>query len=145
MEVARRFFGGRRAGKSQLPVVYTDMDGGGTSNSGSRRISLAVGGNNRVRESRGFHRIYRYFLSFFESVNRNRSFLRSSARLGSANIDFGWGGGVIFGEECGETLQFVKYRHMGRTWREHEWNSQDHDGHISNGTRLNATCILYQN
>lgn len=74
-----RFSGGRRAGESNLPVVYTEMDGGGggnTSIEGSRRISLAVE-DNRVRERRGIRRIFRNFLSMFGSVNLNRSLSRS--------------------------------------------------------------------
>ncbi|KAJ1406917.1 Zinc finger, RING-type [Sesbania bispinosa] len=70
-----RFSGGRRAGDSHLPIVYTEMDGGGNNSNygGSRRISLAVG-SSRVRESRGIRRVFRNFLSFFGSLNRNRSF-----------------------------------------------------------------------
>ncbi|XP_004486987.1 E3 ubiquitin-protein ligase RDUF2 [Cicer arietinum] len=70
-----RFIGGRRAGESHLPVVFTEMDGGNNSNEGSRRISLAVGSNG-VRERRGIRRIFGNFLSFFGSVNLNRSFSR---------------------------------------------------------------------
>ncbi|XP_027342865.1 E3 ubiquitin-protein ligase RDUF1-like [Abrus precatorius] len=76
-----RFAGGRRASDSQLPVVYTEMDGGSNSNEGSRRISLAVG-SGRVRESGGFGRIFRNFFSFFGrigSLNRTRSRSSSSS------------------------------------------------------------------
>ncbi|KAK7272055.1 hypothetical protein RJT34_28425 [Clitoria ternatea] len=72
-----RFSGGRRAGESQLPVVYTEMDGGGgNSNEGSRGMSLAVVGSGRVRESGGIRRVFRNFVSFLRrvgSVGRNRS------------------------------------------------------------------------
>ncbi|CAI8592310.1 unnamed protein product [Vicia faba] len=83
-----RFSGGRRAGEIQLPVVYTEMDGGNNSSEDSRSDSLAVG-SNRVRERRGFRRIIRNFLSFFGYANLNRtvsgsgSFFSRSSRRGS--------------------------------------------------------------
>ena len=80
-----RFSGGRRAGESRLPVVYTEMDGGsgggggGNSNGGTRRISRAVG-SSRVRENRGIGRIFRNFFSFFGRIgSRSRSSSSSSS------------------------------------------------------------------
>ncbi|KAL1345285.1 hypothetical protein AAHE18_08G107100 [Arachis hypogaea] len=80
-----RFSGGRRSGENRLPVVYTEMDGGGSggsnggnSNGGSRRISRAVG-SSRVRENRGIGRIFRNFFSFFGRIgSRSRSSSSSS-------------------------------------------------------------------
>lgn len=88
-----RFSGGRRAGESHFPVVYTEMDGGGINSNGvTRSVSRGVR-STRVRESRGFGRVVRRFMSFFGrrrsesnesmSVSRSRSislFGRSSSR-----------------------------------------------------------------
>lgn len=79
-----RFAGGRRATGSELPVVFTEMDGhsrlnnnhdNNNNNTGvgggvPRRIPFASNGSVRVRESRGFGRVVRGFFSLF---TRNRS------------------------------------------------------------------------
>ncbi|KAK4254933.1 hypothetical protein QN277_008005 [Acacia crassicarpa] len=74
-----RFSGGRRAGESHFPVVYTEMDGGLNTNGAPRTVPRAVR-STRVRESRGFGRIVRNFLSFF---GRRRSRSGSSSSTGS--------------------------------------------------------------
>ena len=71
-----RFTGGRRAAERELPVVYTEMDGGFNTSGAPRRISWASGGS-RSRE-RG--RVGRAFRSFFSFFGRIRS---SSSRSGS--------------------------------------------------------------
>ncbi|KAK7339676.1 hypothetical protein VNO77_20357 [Canavalia gladiata] len=71
-----RFIGGR-----ELPVVYTEMDGGFNGVNGApRRISWdsSVG---RRRESRGFGSALRNLVSFFRS-----SFSRSSSRNSGTNV-----------------------------------------------------------
>ncbi|KAF7805434.1 E3 ubiquitin-protein ligase RDUF2-like [Senna tora] len=69
-----RFSGGRRAGESHFPVVYTEMDGELNTNGVPRTISRASR-STRVRESRGLGRIFRNVLSFF---GRRRSRTSSS-------------------------------------------------------------------
>lgn len=64
-----RFTGGRRLGEGELPVVYTEMDGGFNNNSSNgggmpRRISWAARGSGG-RESGGLRRILRNVLSCF--------------------------------------------------------------------------------
>ncbi|XP_028788409.1 E3 ubiquitin-protein ligase RDUF2-like [Neltuma alba] len=76
-----RFSGGRRAGESHFPVVYTEMDGGLNANGAPRTVSRAAR-STRVRESRGFGRIVRNFLSFF-GRRRSRSSSSSSSSAGS--------------------------------------------------------------
>ncbi|KAK7262486.1 hypothetical protein RJT34_30060 [Clitoria ternatea] len=73
-----RFSGGRRAGESHFPVVYTEMDGGINTNGGARRISRSVR-SNRVRESRGFGRVFRNFCSFFGRFGSSRSYFSNSS------------------------------------------------------------------
>ncbi|TKY48396.1 E3 ubiquitin-protein ligase RING1 [Spatholobus suberectus] len=63
---------GRFAGESHLPVVYTEMDGSGNSNEGSRRISVTMG-SGRVRESRGIGRIFRNLFGRIGALTRSRS------------------------------------------------------------------------
>ncbi|KAI4322122.1 hypothetical protein L6164_021842 [Bauhinia variegata] len=72
-----RFSGGRIAGESHLPVVYTEMDGAINTNGAPRRISRAVSGS-RVSESRGLGRIFRNFFSIF-GRRRSRSISSSSS------------------------------------------------------------------
>ncbi|XP_030449860.2 E3 ubiquitin-protein ligase RDUF1-like [Syzygium oleosum] len=60
-----RFTGGRRAAERELPVVYTEMDGGGFNAGGvPRRISWDST-NRRARERSGLRRAFRSFFSFF--------------------------------------------------------------------------------
>ncbi|KAL2332150.1 hypothetical protein Fmac_019731 [Flemingia macrophylla] len=69
---------GRFAGESHVPVVYTEVESGGTSNDGSRRISLAVG-SGRVRESGGgIGRIFRNLFGRIGALTRSRSLSTSS-------------------------------------------------------------------
>ncbi|XP_061368466.1 E3 ubiquitin-protein ligase RDUF2-like [Gastrolobium bilobum] len=77
-----RFSGGRRAGESHLPVVYTEMDGGLNTNGAPRRFSRTVR-SNRVRESRGFGRVVRNFFSFFGRFGSRSS---SSSNSGSEHV-----------------------------------------------------------
>ncbi|XP_057451654.1 E3 ubiquitin-protein ligase RDUF1-like [Lotus japonicus] len=84
-----RFSGGRRAGESHFPVVYTEVDGGG--GGGSSRISFSVG-SSRVRESRGFRRVFRNFVSFFGNRSRsisNSLFSRSTRRRSTTWVNEG--------------------------------------------------------
>ncbi|OWM70038.1 probable E3 ubiquitin-protein ligase RHC2A [Punica granatum] len=64
-----RFSGGRRGGEGELPVVYTEMDGGFNNNSSNgggipRRISWASRGG-RGRESGGLRRVLRNLFGCF--------------------------------------------------------------------------------
>ncbi|KAK9291253.1 hypothetical protein L1049_009441 [Liquidambar formosana] len=76
-----RFTGGRRAAERELPVVYTEMDGGFNTAAGGapRRISWASRGS-RSRESSGIGRAFRNFFSFFGRLRNSSS--RSSSESG---------------------------------------------------------------
>lgn len=72
-----RFTWGRGAAEHDLPVVYTEIDGGFSTTSGvPRRIAWAPSGT-RSSESGGFRRVFRNFFSFFGR-------LRSSSRHSSS-------------------------------------------------------------
>lgn len=71
-----RFTGGMRAGERQLPVVYTEMDGGFNSGGAPRRISWSSRGN-RSQQRGGIGRMFRNIFSF---LGRRRS---TSSRPGS--------------------------------------------------------------
>ncbi|XP_038906308.1 E3 ubiquitin-protein ligase RDUF1-like [Benincasa hispida] len=74
-----RFTWGRGAAEHDLPVVYTEIDGGFSTTSGvPRRITWASSGR-RSSESGGFRRIFRNFFSFF------RRFRSSSRHSGSGH------------------------------------------------------------
>ena len=96
--VGRFAGGGRRAGDRELPVVYTEMDGGfGGSGSGAPRrvprVRRSSGSNGRIGggESGGFRRVFRNLLSFLRlrrsssssSSNFNYSYSSSSSQSGS--------------------------------------------------------------
>ncbi|EPS71485.1 hypothetical protein M569_03274 [Genlisea aurea] len=70
-----RFSGGRRGGERELPVVYTEMDGGFNSNGVPRRISWGSGGS-VSRNRSGFRRL---FSSLFTCFGRGRSSSNSSS------------------------------------------------------------------
>lgn len=74
-----RFTGGRRAAERELPVVYTEMDGGFNTAGAPRRISWASGGS-RTRESGGVGRVFRNFFSIFGRFRSSSS--RSNAAPG---------------------------------------------------------------
>ncbi|KAK9123937.1 hypothetical protein Sjap_013539 [Stephania japonica] len=78
-----RFSGGRRAGERELPVVYTEMDGGFNTSGAPRRISWTSRGS-RSRQSGGIGAVFRNFLSFFRR-RRSSSSSSSSARSESDN------------------------------------------------------------
>ncbi|XP_042972677.1 E3 ubiquitin-protein ligase RDUF1-like, partial [Carya illinoinensis] len=87
-----RFSGGRRAAvKRELPVVYTEMDGGFGASGAPRRVSW-VSRRSRGRESGGFRRAFRNFFSFLRfrpnssssnSGSESRSMSRSHSHSGS--------------------------------------------------------------
>ncbi|KAK9062955.1 hypothetical protein SSX86_016825 [Deinandra increscens subsp. villosa] len=59
-----RFSGGRRGGERELPVVFTEMDGGFNNNGVPRRIQWASSGN-VSRERNGLSRVLRNLFSCF--------------------------------------------------------------------------------
>ncbi|XP_018855453.1 E3 ubiquitin-protein ligase RDUF2-like [Juglans regia] len=87
-----RFSGGRRAAaERELPVVYTEMDGGLGAGGAPRRVSWASR-RSRGRESGGFRRAFRNFFSFWRSRpdsssahsgSESRSMSRSQSHSGS--------------------------------------------------------------
>lgn len=67
-----RFSGGRRAEGTELPVVFTEVDGGFNTAGAPRMISWAPS-RRRSRESRGLGRAFRNFFSFFGRIGRRVS------------------------------------------------------------------------
>ncbi|KAL3838428.1 hypothetical protein ACJIZ3_023019 [Penstemon smallii] len=59
-----RFSGGRRGGERELPVVYTEMDGGFNNNGAPRRVSWGSRGN-VSRERSGFRRVLHSLFACF--------------------------------------------------------------------------------
>ncbi|PON45813.1 43kDa postsynaptic protein [Parasponia andersonii] len=74
-----RFSGGRRGGERELPVVYTEMDGGFNNGGLPRRISWSSRGS-RGRERSGLSRIFRNLFACFGGT-------RSSASVSSSSSD----------------------------------------------------------
>lgn len=72
-----RFSGGRRGAERELPVVYTEMDGGFNNGGEPRRISWSSRGN-RGRESGGLRRMFRHMFSCFGGVRSQPSHARES-------------------------------------------------------------------
>lgn len=68
-----RFFSGRRSGgEREVPVVYTEMDGGVHSSGAPRRVSW-VSRRSSGRESRGIGRVFRNMMSFLGRIRSNSS------------------------------------------------------------------------
>lgn len=74
-----RFSGGRRGGERELPVVYTEMDGGFNNGGLPRRISWSSRGS-RGRERGGLRRIFHNLFACFGGT-------RSSASVSSSGSD----------------------------------------------------------
>ncbi|KAK1421295.1 hypothetical protein QVD17_23506 [Tagetes erecta] len=83
-----RFSGGRRGGERELPVVFTEMDGGFNNNGVPRRIQWASRGN-VARERSGLGRVLRNLFSCFgrggmgsgDRLSRRSSSLSSTRRV----------------------------------------------------------------
>ncbi|KAL4587700.1 hypothetical protein LXL04_000574 [Taraxacum kok-saghyz] len=139
-----RFSGGRRAGggERELPVVYTEMDGGFNNNSGTpRRIMWESRRNNAGGES-GIGRVFRNMFSFFgrlrPSSNSTNSGAVSIARSRSLSSS-------VFGRMT---------RRRSRTWILDEQNgSKQADVDVSRGrarqeseqdkTRRSTTLVIF--
>ncbi|RVW87376.1 E3 ubiquitin-protein ligase RDUF1 [Vitis vinifera] len=79
-----RFTGGRQAAERELPVVFTEMDGGFNPSGASRRNPWVASGI-RSREGGGFGRVMRNFLSVFGRfrISSSRSSQETGSRQGS--------------------------------------------------------------
>lgn len=74
-----RFSGGVSAAERQLPVVYTEMDGGFNSGGSPRRISW-TSRENRDQQGGGIGRAFRNFFSFFGRRRSSSSGSNSNSR-----------------------------------------------------------------
>ena len=77
-----RFTGGIRAAERELPVVYTEVDGGFNNGGVPRRISWETSVRSS-RESGGFRRVFRSFFSFLGRFRISTSSSSSASRLSS--------------------------------------------------------------
>lgn len=80
-----RFSGGRRGGERELPVVYTEMDGGFNNNGVPRRISWG----SRVsvsRPSSGLRRAFRNLFACFGGVSSSGSSSSSDSRVTHSSV-----------------------------------------------------------
>lgn len=75
-----RFSGGRRGGDRELPVVYTEMDGGFNNNGVPRRISWASRGS-VARERSGFRRVLRNLFGCFGGSRASVASSSSESRM----------------------------------------------------------------
>ncbi|EXB65262.1 E3 ubiquitin-protein ligase RING1 [Morus notabilis] len=73
-----RFSGGRRGGERELPVVYTEMDGGFNNGGLPRRISWSSRGS-RGRERGGLRRVFRNLFACFSGNRASGSDSSSSS------------------------------------------------------------------
>lgn len=80
-----RFAGGRRGGERELPVVYTEMDGGFNNGGAPRRITWAARGN-QGRESSGLSRMFRNLFACFGGGSRTSSSSSSSSTSSDSRI-----------------------------------------------------------
>lgn len=79
-----RLAGGRRAGERELPVVYTEVDGGFNAGGPPRRISW-TSRRSRSRENGGIGRAFQSFFSFFNRLRPSSSSSSSDTRSRSTS------------------------------------------------------------
>ncbi|KAJ0984015.1 hypothetical protein J5N97_002371 [Dioscorea zingiberensis] len=84
-----RFAGSRRTGERELPVVYTEVDGGFTGGGAPRRVSWAARGS-RSRERGLIGRTFRHFLSFFRHLGSSSRRSHRGSPMFSRNHRSSW-------------------------------------------------------
>ncbi|XP_062085005.1 E3 ubiquitin-protein ligase RDUF2 [Humulus lupulus] len=114
-----RFFSGRRGGEREVPVVYTEMDGGLHSGGAPRRVSWVSRRSRGGRESRGIGSVFRNMFSFLgrirpNSTSSSSSSTRTESESGSLNRSRSYSIGSVFS------------RHMRR--RNRAWVLDDQTG-----------------
>lgn len=80
-------FAGSRNGESELPVVYTEMDGGFNNNDTAPRSISWNSRVSRARDSNGIGRAFRGIFSFFGRLRSNSSASSTAARTGSSESE----------------------------------------------------------
>ncbi|KAK1426800.1 hypothetical protein QVD17_15480 [Tagetes erecta] len=110
-----RFSGGRRggSGERELPVVYTEMDGGFNSNSGTPRRIIWDSRRNNVTEG-GIRRVFRNMFSFFGR-------LRSS----TTSVSNSGGGSIVRSRSLSNSVFGRMSRRRSRTWILDEQHEHD--------------------
>ncbi|XP_015874028.3 E3 ubiquitin-protein ligase RDUF2 [Ziziphus jujuba] len=117
-----RFSQGRRGGERELPVVYTEMDGGFNGGGTPRRVSWASRRSRGGRESRGIGRVFRNLFSFLGRMRSNSS--SSSSSLSSRS---GSESGSLSRSHSHSSSVFSRHaRRHSRTWvlDDHEGNDR---------------------
>lgn len=112
-----RFSQGRRGGERELPVVYTEMDGGFNAGGGApRRVSWASR-RSRGRESRGIGRVFRNLFSFLGRIRSNSSSSSSSSSASSFSSRSGSESGSLSRSHSHSSSLFSRHvRRRSRSW-----------------------------
>ncbi|KAK4363753.1 hypothetical protein RND71_018994 [Anisodus tanguticus] len=120
-----RFSGGRRGAERELPVVYTEMDGG-FNNGVPRRIAWRSRRSNTGRNGGGISRIFSNFASFFRrltpSSNQRRSLSIHSSSSDSSGSGSGSGSTVFRSRSVSGNSMFSRYLRSRRNWVPEESN-----------------------
>ncbi|XP_016440809.2 E3 ubiquitin-protein ligase RDUF1-like [Nicotiana tabacum] len=119
-----RFSGGRRGAERELPVVYTEMDGG-FNNGVPRRIAWRSRRSNTSRNGGGISRIFGNVASFFRRLSPSSQRRRALEIHSSSSDSSGSGSGaaVFRSRSVSSTSVFSRYlRRSSRTWVPEEGN-----------------------
>ncbi|XP_059297646.1 E3 ubiquitin-protein ligase RDUF1 [Lycium ferocissimum] len=117
-----RFSGGRRGAERELPVVYTEMDGG-FNNGVPRRIAWRSRRSNAGRNGGGISRIFSNFASFFRRLTPSNRQRRSLSIHSSSSDSSGSGSGVFRSRSVSNSSMFSRYlRRSRRNWVPEESN-----------------------
>ncbi|CAN4102281.1 unnamed protein product [Withania somnifera] len=119
-----RFSGGRRGAERDVPVVYTEMDGG-FNNGVPRRIAWRSRRSNTGRNGGGISRIFSNFASFFRRLtpsSQRRSLSIHSSSSGSSGS--GSGSAVFRSRSVSNTSTFSRYLRRSRR----NWVPEERDG-----------------
>ncbi|KAJ8535584.1 hypothetical protein K7X08_023304 [Anisodus acutangulus] len=118
-----RFSEGRRGAERELPVVYTEMDGG-FNNGVPRRIAWRSRRSNTNRNGGGISRIFSNLASFFRRLTPSSQ--RQSLSIHSSSSDStgsGSGSAVFRSRSVSSTSMFSRYlRRSRRNWVPEESN-----------------------
>ncbi|PON75590.1 43kDa postsynaptic protein [Parasponia andersonii] len=113
-----RFFSGRRGGgEREVPVVYTEMDGGVHSGGAPRRVSWVSRRSRGGRESRGIGRVFRNMFSFLGRIRSNSTTSSSSSDSEPGSLS----------RSRSHSIGSVFSRHM-RSRRNRAWVLDDQNG-----------------
>ncbi|XP_015080109.1 E3 ubiquitin-protein ligase RDUF2 [Solanum pennellii] len=120
-----RFSGGRRGAERELPVVYTEMDGG-FNNGVPRRIAWRSRRSNTGRNGNGISRIFNNFTSFFRRLTPSSQRRSLSIHSSSSESSGSGSGSAVFRSRSVSSSTSIFSRYLRRSRR--NWVPEERNG-----------------